>query len=62
MAHGQKGERIALGAIVLIRVFASQLANKMWDLVNGEIKIKKTKRRRVSVAAGEDIDNAVGGG
>jgi hypothetical protein len=32
---------IALGASVLIGVFASQLANQTWDLINKEIEIKK---------------------
>jgi hypothetical protein len=43
-------------------VFASQLANKMWDLINGEIEIEMAERRRVATASGRDIANAARGG
>lgn len=44
---------IALGASVLIGVFASQLANETWDSINREIEIEKAEKRRAAALAGE---------
>ena len=53
---------IALRASVLIRVFASQLANETWNLINGEIEIEKAERSRAAAVVGGDSDDTAGGG
>ena len=48
---------IALGASVLIGVFASQLANETWDSINREIEIEKAEKKRAAASAGEGGDD-----
>ena len=54
---------VGLGALVLVGVFATELANESWDLVQQEIKADKLR----AVEAGEDetaadADDSAGGG